>query len=49
MKNSQGRQIGANDRLDKSNVMRSDLLRCSIDWVLNGRKFADLPRHGNTK
>jgi len=54
MKNYQGRQVAASNRSDKSGTTKpsttqSDLLRRSIDWVLNEKMFADLPRHGNTK
>jgi len=49
MKNCQGRQAVASNRSDKPAATQSDLLRRSIDWVLNEKMFADLPRHGNTK
>lgn len=49
MKDYQGRQAVASNRSDKPSVTQSDLLRRSIDWVLNDKMFADLPRHGNTK
>ena len=49
MKNCQGRQVVASNRSDKPGITQSDLLRRSIDWVLNDKMFADLPRHGNTK
>ena len=49
MENRKGMQGVGNDLSDYKCRTQGDLLRQSIDWVLNDRMFADFQTHGNTK
>jgi hypothetical protein len=49
MGNRNGRQKANGIRSDNKCVTQSDLLRRSINWVLDDKIFADLQTHGNTK
>ena len=49
MKNRKGSQYAGSNRSDNKGTTQGDLLRRSINWVLNDRMFADVQLHGNTK
>ena len=49
MRNRKGRQRTDSKRSQSKGTTQSDLLRRSINWVLDDKMFADLESHGNTR
>lgn len=49
METGKGRQRLGSNKNDHRQVTQCDLLRRTLNWLLNDKMFADLQMHGNTK